>query len=754
MPITLRLILSLLIASSVVVFTSTGYQAAQERRRLQGDLDRRATIVSERLLETAEPLIAGGRTEELQGIFDTFVQNERLRGVALYAIDREPLVMSKGLPENFHSLPLVADVAIHSDQGKSVLIQFGKEHWHLFALPVRQDETLKRVLVVFHDADYIHAHTSQVWRENFKQLLGHVLLICLIALIIVRWSLIQPLSRTLEWVRQISRGETAQAPPKGALFGPLTREVSRIAKRLEVAKAAAEEEARLRIAAESRWTPERLKEHVRSVLQGRTMVVVANREPYVHVHKGRQIQWMVPASGLVTAVEPIMRACGGTWIAHGSGDADRETSDSQGKLKVPPDAPFYTLKRVWLSKEEEDGYYYGFANEGLWPLCHIAHTRPIFRAGDWDYYRRVNEKFAQAVLDELEGTEDPFVLIQDYHFALLPRMIKNKRPDAKIAVFWHIPWPNPEAFGICPWAGDLLDGMLGADLLGFHIQFHCNNFLDTIDRLLESRIDWEQFAINRSGHTTRVKAFPISIAEQELATPPPKEESAESLKERLVKELGITAKWIGVGVDRIDYTKGIAERFRAVERLIEKYPAYREAFTFVQIGAPSRTLIKRYHDLGAELEAEADRINRRFQTRQWKPIVFIKEHRSHKEIIPFYRAADVCLVTALHDGMNLVAKEFVASRFDGRGVLILSQFAGASRELGDALLVNPYDTEQVADAIHYAIQMKPEEQQARMTRMLMTLQERNIYRWAADLVTDLSRISSPREPEAVAAQQA
>ncbi|MBI2104406.1 MAG: trehalose-6-phosphate synthase, partial [Candidatus Omnitrophica bacterium] len=253
-----------------------------------------------------------------------------------------------------------------------------------------------------------------------------------------------------------------------------------MAKSLVAARAAAEEEAKLRHAGEARWTAERLKEHVKSVLQGRMLVVVANREPYMHVREGRQIRWVMPASGLVTAVEPILRACGGTWVAHGAGDADRETADAQGKLKVPPETPAYTLKRIWLTKEEEDGYYYGFANEGLWPLCHIAHTRPIFRAEDWTQYQRVNAKFAEAVLDELKDTDSPCVLIQDYHFALLPRLIKAKRPDIKVALFWHIPWPNPEAFAICPWARDLLDGMLGADLLGFHIQFHCNNFLDTV----------------------------------------------------------------------------------------------------------------------------------------------------------------------------------------------------------------------------------------------------------------------------------
>src|SRR3989338_5845668 len=436
----------------------------------------------------------------------------------------------------------------------------------------------------------------------------------------------------------------------------------------------------------------------------------------------------MPASGLVTAVEPILRACGGTWIAHGSGDADRETADAQGKLKVPPETPSYTLKRVWLTKEEEDGYYYCFANEGLWPLCHIAHTRPIFQADAWAAYQRVNAKFAEAVLEELEGTKHPCVLIQDYHFALLPRLIKAKRPDAMVALFWHIPWPNPEAFAICPWARDLLDGMLWADLLGFHIQFHCNNFLDTVDRLVESRIDWERFAVNRNEQKTLIKPFPISIASEDMNEPQASgsRTAASAIRESLLKGLGITAPYMGVGVDRIDYTKGIGERFRAIERFLEQHKEFQGQFTFVELGAPSRTLIKRYHDLGAELDAEAERINRRFQTRTWKPIIFLKKHHSHAEIAPFYQAANLCLVTSLHDGMNLVAKEFVSARSDEDGVLILSQFTGASRELQDALIINPYDTETTAEAIVLALEMPKQERTKRMKQMRTIVQDRNV----------------------------
>jgi trehalose 6-phosphate synthase len=331
------------------------------------------------------------------------------------------------------------------------------------------------------------------------------------------------------------------------------------------------------------------------------------------------------------------------------------------------------------------------------------------------------------------------ILIQDYHFALLPRLIKEKRPDARVALFWHIPWPNPESFGICPWQREILHGILGADLVGFHIQFHCNNFLETVDRTLESRIEWEHFTVRRGDHITLVKPFPISISFPPSSKEPP-DRAINASKESLLKELGVKAKYLGVGVDRIDYTKGIIERFQAVERFLEKYPPYQGDFTFVELGAPSRTHIKKYHDLMAEVEAESDRINWRFQNKDWKPIVFLKRHHSHADIQPFYEAADLCMVTSLHDGMNLVAKEYIGARKDESGVLILSQFTGASRELRDALIVNPYDLGQMAEAIHAALEMEPAEQRTRMRSMREIVRDRNVYHWAAGLISALAQV--------------
>jgi trehalose-6-phosphate synthase len=436
-------------------------------------------------------------------------------------------------------------------------------------------------------------------------------------------------------------------------------------------------------------------------------------------------------------LEPVLKACDGTWIAHGSGDADRETVDHNDRLRVPPDDPRYTLRRIWLSQEEEEGYYYGFANEGLWPLCHIAHTRPLFRASDWSDYRAVNRKFADAALEETKNIEQPVLLVQDYHFALLPRMIKQRRPDARVAIFWHIPWPNPEAFHICPWQRELLDGLLGADLIGFHVQAHCNNFLQTVDRALESQINWEHFTVKRQDHRTLVRPFPISVDFNEFKAPAAGPHSADSERAAVLKENGVEAIFLGIGVDRVDYTKGIPERFLAIERLLEQYPTFQQQFTFVQIAAPSRTHIQRYHDLLDEVEAEANRINQRFQTTNWKPIVFRKRQHSHHEIQRYYRAADLCMVTSLHDGMNLVAKEFLAARHDEDGVLILSRFTGAARELRDALLVNPYDVDGTAAAIRRALAMDPDERKLRMQRMRKFVSEHNIYRWAGGLIAEL-----------------
>ena len=761
-----RLIVSLILGITLVSSGFSYYEVLGEKRALRSDLERRDEILGESLVGNVERSWNTGSdtlsrnvpnqvpnqvpNNELQRLVQRFGNREHLMGVVIYDRQGAVVAMTPELAKTLSVSPPAVTQAMAQGHVESSFVRLGSVPVHILALPVRRQNEVLGGLAVVHDASYIRAQSLLVWRQTFFRVLAQVFLIVLITLLIVRWSITGPIARAASWMRALRTGKVSfrQEVPDLAMFRPLAREVATMAESLNHARNAAENEARLREAGESMWTADRLSVQLRTRLEGGHLFVVSNREPYMHQRNGRALDVVVPPSGLVTALEPVLNACDGTWIAHGSGSADAEVVDARDRLRVPPEDPRYSLRRVWLTKEEEEGYYYGFANEGLWPLCHIAHTRPLFRAADWQYYQDVNRKFMAAVLEEIENVAKPVVLVQDYHFALLPRLIKEKRPDARVAIFWHIPWPNPEAFGICPWQRQLVDGLLGADLIGFHIQSHCNNFLETVDRVVESRVDWEHFSVLRQDHRTMVRPFPISVAFTDDDAAENNNHGFNYLeRSALLRSLGVEATFMGIGVDRVDYTKGILERFLAIERFLEKYPGYQGKFTFVQIGAPSRTHIKRYHDLLAEVEAEAERINWRFQGGKWKPIVFLKRPHSHQEIDPYYRAADLCLVTSLHDGMNLVAKEFLAARRDERGVLILSQFTGAARELRDALLVNPYDIDQTADAIRAALEMEPEDKELRMRRMRKVIREHNIYRWAGNLITELCevRLDAPED---------
>ena len=481
-------------------------------------------------------------------------------------------------------------------------------------------------------------------------------------------------------------------------------------------------------------------------LRDTQMIVVGNREPYIHLRRVREphwwqrllgskpsedITWIRPASGVVTALDPIMRACGGTWVAHGSGTADAEVVDTHGRVRVPPDRPAYTLRRVWLTEAEEEGYYYGAANNAIWPLCHIAYARPEFNDSDWETYSRVNRRFAEAVLDEV-GARPAIVFIQDYHFALLPRFIKDARPDLVVCQFWHIPWPNPETFRVCPWAEPILHGLLGNDLLSFHIQFHCNNFLETVERTLEARVDYEHFAVVRGGHPTLVKPFAISIDPDLWAPPARFDRQAE--ERTLRAALGIGSERIIFGVDRLDYTKGIPDRLRAYERLLTRHPEWRENVVFVQVGAPSRDHLSRYKALGREVHELVTEVNNRFKANNWRPIVYLNEHRGPAQLAALYRAASVCVVSSLHDGMNLVAKEFIAARGDHRGVLVLSRFAGAARDLNEAVQVNPFAVDEFGDALHFALSMPEDQQERRMRALNARVRNHTVYDWAAGIL--------------------
>jgi trehalose 6-phosphate synthase len=744
MRTTLKIILPLIVSVAVVSLLYAGYQVRTEKRNLRNDLARRSSVLAESLQESIEPLLDRASGKNLQRLVERFGEREHLKGVAVYDDSGAALAITPGLARRFPESPEAATRAARLSSEVSDFIEVEGVPMHISALPLHRNGQTVGTLAVFYDASYIDTRNSYALRDALLNALIQTLLITLVALVLVRWTLTGPLARTTKWLRTLRAGvpHDPGTLPEGEIFDQIHKEVAHLAQDLNTARATAEAEARLRDSQSSLWTAERLRVSVRNKLHDKTLFVVSNREPYMHVfnEKDKSIDTIIPASGVVTALEPVLRACNGTWIANGSGNADREVVDAKDQLRVPPDHPSYTLRRVWLSDEEDKGYYEGFSNEGLWPLCHIAHTRPIFRPEDWLQYQNINRRFADVVLQEMEGTESPILLAQDYHFALLPRMVKEGRPDARVAIFWHIPWPNAEVFGICPWQRELVDGLLGADLIGFHIQTHCNNFLETVDRALEALTEWDRFAVNRQGHLTRVRPYPISVAFPETSNAINESRSAGAERAALCAELGIEASLFGVGVDRVDYTKGILERFRGIERFLELNPAYQQRFTFVQIGAPSRTDIERYKNFLAEVSAEVERINARFQAGRWKPIVFLKKHHSHQEIARYYNAASFCMVTSLHDGMNLVAKEFVAAREDERGVLILSTFAGAAHEMSDALLINPYDVSQLADTIHRALEMTEEEQAMRMQRMRHDVRERNVYRWAAHLLSDLTEI--------------
>ncbi len=730
----------------IVLAVGAGFsllESRRERERQIRELDQRVVLLADGLQSFVEPLASTDGAAALAPLLEKFEQP----GQWIVVYDRHTNPIAGTHPPGAALAPLASEVAaaIASGAVHKRLLAHGDAASYMLVAPIRRDDQPVGALAVLLDASSLETAQKALWWKNAVWSVVLAGLLSAVAVVVVRAGVMHPLARMAEWTRALHAGALTPPPklPDRRLFGPLTKQVSQIGTSLLRAREAAEHEAKLRVKGDTVWTEERLKQFVHLRL-GSPLFVVSNREPVHHVHKGRHIEAQAPASGMVTALEPVLRACGGVWIAHGSGDADREVVDASGRIGVPPDHPRYTLRRVWLSDEEEEGYYYGFSNEGLWPLCHIVHTRPLFRPQDWEQYQNVNRKFAATALEEMAATEAPLVLIQDYHFALLPALIKATRADARVAIFWHIPWPNSEAFGICPWQDDLLRGMLGADLIGFHTQYHCNNFLETVERAIEARVDWEHFSVVRGVHTTYVKPFPISVMPEMV------EDAPKVSRTSLLSELGVEAEFLGVGVERVDYTKGLPERFRALGRFFDLYPEYRRRMVFVQLAAPSRTRIERYQELQAEVEKTVREVNQRLQVGNWQPIVFRSRHHQHREIWPFYRHSDFCMVTSLHDGMNLVAKEFVAARDDEDGVLILSRFTGAAYELSDALLVNPYDLDEMARAIRAAIEMPREERTARMTRMRQAVREHNIYRWAGRILGELSRIPEgalPRSTE-------
>ncbi len=486
------------------------------------------------------------------------------------------------------------------------------------------------------------------------------------------------------------------------------------------------------------WTKQTLRETIASRMEGYKLIIASNRQPFHHMLKAGKLICQREPGGVVTALHPVMQASSGTWIAAASTDYDRQTVDSQNKVKVPPDNPAYTLRRLFIPKMERDAYYFGYANQGLWPLCHIVYTRPVFRQAEWEAYQRVNRIFAQAIMEEAVG-EKAFVWAHDFHLALVAQYLKEMGcQNIVTSLFWHIPWPNPEVFRICPQKKEILEGLLAYDLLGFQIRYHADNFFKSVDSELESRIDRETDTVNYQNRQTLIRAFPISVDFDGIGkkTEIP---AAQAAMERLKEELDLGGRKLILGIDRIDYTKGLPEKVRAIDRFLEKYPDYKQKFVFLQIGQISRLHVQRYKQLNDELNGLVEEVNWKHAEDSWKPVHLTRAYFSYDDILVLYRMADICIVSSLHDGMNLVAKEFVSARTDESGVLMLSSFTGAARELTDALLMNPYDIESFADTLAQGLVMPEEEKQKRMRKMREAVSSRNIYHWAGKVLSQLLR---------------
>jgi len=719
----LRFVAALVIGLAICSALAHVALSRMTRRWFESDLDTRAELV----LTSAEPKLAEALDRKdrvaLRRELARMARTERLMGAQVCDQNGAPLARTSGFPVPLHCVPFVsANGGTSHAPAFSGVRELASGEVFVTARGVASSEQPALVMLL---QDMRHVDVRQ---QKAQQLVWLSFLVLSVAA-----SIVTLVAMRLSWrswtdaLRRLVQGKDKEASPE---FRPLVGDVRELVQRIS-----SEWDQKER---GGHWTPERLRNVLGQLLHGERILVVSNREPYIHNRTEEGIVLQIPASGLVSALEPVTRACGGTWVAHGSGTADKETVDANDRVPVPPSHPSYTLRRVWLTDDEQDGYYYGAANEGLWPLCHIAFVRPIFRESDWRMYREVNEKFAEAVVAEAKR-EDPIILVQDYHFALLPRMIRNRLPRATIVTFWHIPWPNAETFGICPWREEIIDGLLGSSILGFHTQAHCNHFLDAVDSYVESRIDRERDSVTYGGEETMIRPYPISIE-----WPPTAMEGQKPVPEcRLIvrRRLGIPEDiCIGVGIERFDYTKGILDRMHAIDVLLTEHPEWKGRFVFVQVAAPTRSKLANYRLLQEEAEALAREINQKHGANGYEPIKLLVRHHEPDQVFELFRAADLCIVSSLHDGMNLVAKEFVAARDDEQGVLILSAFAGASRELSEALIVNPYNAHAMGEAINRALTMNADEQRERMRLMRDQVRERNVYRWAGQMLLAASRL--------------
>jgi trehalose 6-phosphate synthase len=689
------------------------------------DVQLRSQLVFNSIRDQVAAELATAAGAKLDSLFERLAEDEQLLALAYCGEDGQPFYATQRMPKSINC----ASIARSKKQTLDIVFDAG-HRLAISAFPLRT-ETTRGHLLVLHDLRFVDARASKARFYTAVTLVGVMVGLGLIATAIV-------LGMLRGWSHLVRSliGDTRV----GVLPTALMAEIQARAPAMRLGPRDFRSDRKEGDGLQVQWSPQTLHRLLDERLSGTEVIAVSNREPYIHNHHDGAIALQIPASGLVAALEPVMRACGGKWIAHGSGSADRDTVDANDHIRVPPNNPAYTLRRIWLNEDEQEGYYYGFANEGIWPLCHIAFVRPIFRQEDWKQYVAINQRFAMSVIEEA-SRDDPLVLVHDYHFALLPRMVRQQLPRATILTFWHIPWPNSETFGICPWREEIIQGLLGSSILGFHTQFHCNNFLEATDRFVESRIDREHASVGVGGHETMIRPYPISIEwpPTALAT----QASIEQCRHRVRSRFGLSPSVrLAVGIERFDYTKGILDRMRAIDDLLRRQPSLKGVLVFVQAAAPTRSKLLVYRALQREAEQLAEDINRRHGNGSYQPIVLVVRHHEPDEVFELFRAADVCIVSSLHDGMNLVAKEFVASRDDEQGVLILSTFAGASRELSEALMVNPFDTHAMGEALEHALVMPACEQRERMRLMRDFIRVRNVYRWAGQMLLDAARLRS------------
>jgi trehalose-6-phosphate synthase len=719
-----RTVLPLLLAAGVVAYLGLPYIDRLLTNWFRSDVELRAKIVVESIDEALPPMVAHHDQVALRKYATKITADQRLLGLLICGADGWTEFRTDRVPAS-----VTCDSTAKLANGQSQVVDSSWGSLLVSAFDEKPEGQAPYRVEIVNDLSFIDRRQDKA-RDFLITLACITLVIVALFLVLAAWLVLRRWANVL--LRDIRGRRFHDNAQSGSMSLPILRQVRQVLREME-------ESQRLEIDYRENWTPAALQQVVKEQLESPQMLVVSNREPYSHEYTEQHtIEVNVPASGMVTALEPVMRACAGTWVAHGSGTADRDTVDRNDRVKVPPDDPAYTLRRVWLSAEEEEGFYYGLSNEGLWPLCHLAYVRPAFRAEDWKSYQAVNRKFADVVLREA-NSRDPVILIQDYHFAVLPGVLRARRPQATIAMFWHIPWPNAETFGVCPWKHEMLAHLLMTDILGFHTLYHCQNFLATVDRFVECQIDHEHMTVTLQGHVCHVAAYPISIEwpPRWLAGLPAIDESRRAVRRHY--EIGENVM-LGLGVERWDFTKGVLERFLALELLLEQTPRLRGQLTLLQIAAPSRSKLPAYQALQTATLSEVERINARFATSDWKPIVLIGKQQPPEKVFELYRAADFCIVNSLHDGMNLVAKEFVAARDDADGVLILSTFAGASRELVEALLVNPFDVAETAAAMRRAVEMPREQRRQRMQLMRRTVKENNVYRWAGRMLMDAARI--------------